>query len=72
MLYLVVLAFIARKLVAQSTAHGEQVDDGAAQNVHIERLQHIGIGTGLQSFQLVFLSALCCKQDHRHMVGVDV
>ena len=70
--YLVILAFIARKLIAQSAAHGEQVDDVAVQNVHVERLQNVGIGTGLQSFQLVFLTALGCEQDDRHIVGVDV
>ena len=47
LLYLVILAFIARELVAQSAAHGEQVDDVAAQDVHIEWLQYVGIGTGL-------------------------
>ena len=53
----VALSLVAHKLVFQSTAHVEQVDDGATQNVHIERLHHIGIGTRLQTGQLVFLSA---------------
>jgi hypothetical protein len=69
---LVALSLVAHKLVFQSTAHVEQVDDGAAQNVHIERLHHKGISARLQAGQLVFLSAHRCKQNHWNVVGVHI
>ena len=47
LLHLLLLTLVARKLIFQCAAHGEQVDDGAAQDVHIEWLQYVGIGTGL-------------------------
>ena len=68
----VALALVASKLVFQSTAHVEQVDDGAAQNVHIEWLHHKGISARLQAGKLVFLSAHRCKQNHRNVVGVHI
>ena len=70
--HLLLLTLFARKLIFQRAAHGEQVDDGAAQDVHVEWFQNVGICSGLQTFQLVFFSTLGGEQDDRHIVGIDI
>ena len=47
----------------------DEIDDSAAQDVHVERFDDIGIGTGLQSFQLVFFTVLGGEQDDWHVAG---
>ena len=47
----------------------DEVDDGSAQDVQVEGLHHVGIGSHLQSLELVFVAALGSQQDDGYVVG---
>lgn len=63
---------VALILQPQQTVAVDEIDDGAAQDVHIEWLDDVGIGTRLQSFELVFIAALGGEQDDGDDIGARV
>ena len=50
----------------------QQIGNGATQDIHIKRLDDIGIGTRLQSFELILIAVLRCQQDNGDEVGIGV
>ena len=60
---------VALILQPQQTVAVDEIDDGAAQDVHIEWLDDVGIGTRLQSFELVLIAALGGEQDDGDDIG---
>ena len=50
--------------MAQLLTVGKQRGDVGKQQVGAERLCHVYVGTGLQSFDALLLAAACCKQQH--------
>ena len=50
----------------------DEINDGASQNVHIEGFHDVGVGTHLETFQLVLITALGSEQDDGDVVGSGI
>ena len=60
---------VASVLQAEHLMGMDQIDDGTAQDIHIEGLGDVGVGTHFQSFELVLVTALGCEQDDGDVPG---
>ena len=58
------LEVLSLEQLAQLLTVGKQRGDVGKQQVGAERLCHVYVGTGLQSFDALLLAAACCKQQH--------
>ena len=67
LLHLFLELVVTSILQAQHLMGMNKVDDGTTQNIHIERLHHVRIGTHLKAFKLVFIAALGSQQDDGDM-----
>ena len=70
--HLTLLTLVTGVLKAHHLASLSQVDDGAAQDLHVERLHQESIGTRLKTLQTIFVAVLGGEQHHGDMVGVHV
>ena len=52
----------------QESARTEQIEDSASQDIHIERLDDVSVGTCLQSFETVFVAIAGREQDDGYEV----
>ena len=59
-------------LQAQGSRPLYQVDDGLAENVHVEWLDDVGVGTRGESSQTIFVHTHCRQHHYGHMAGGEV
>ena len=71
-LHLFLQAFRLAELLPEQLAGIHQVDDGAAQYIHVERLDDIGVSPRLETLQLVFVAVLGSQQDDGYVVGLRI
>lgn len=72
LLNLVILALLSREFVTQCAAYREDVQDGTAQDVHVERFHYICVCTSRKTLQLILLTAFGSQEYHWDVIGVQI
>ena len=70
--HFLLLAFLSLHLVAHYVPCGNEILQCALQDIKVEWLDNISIGTCLKSLQLVLVTRLRCEQHYRYHVSANV